>query len=255
MVSFHNTVGSAALTKWVAPNSQQIAFARGTLGFVVVNNADSAWTNTFTTGLAAGTYCDVASVATATQGTKCSGATWVNPPNIARIKTDSCLWHMYRLIVSSTGTMAATVPARSSIAIHTGAKCTDASCPEGVVVNFAATVSTVDGKIVVFGAYYTITDNFLGEYVYVLGNISEFGNWQLAAAVSRVHLTPLHSLTHILQPGLNADSYPVWEASVTVPSNTPFEYKYAKKESDGSLVWEAGANRVAKSVRCACDVS
>jgi hypothetical protein len=75
MVSFHNTVGTAAMTNWVAPNSQQIAFGRGALGFVAINNADATWTTTFTTSLPAGTYCDVASVSTATLGTKCSGAT------------------------------------------------------------------------------------------------------------------------------------------------------------------------------------
>ncbi|KAG6856815.1 hypothetical protein H0H87_000514, partial [Tephrocybe sp. NHM501043] len=61
MVGFRNNVGSATITNWVSPKSQQIAFGRGALGFVAINNADSAWTATFTTSLPAGSYCDVIS--------------------------------------------------------------------------------------------------------------------------------------------------------------------------------------------------
>lgn len=77
MVGFRNHVGSAPLTHWVSPSSLQIAFARGThrflplvsgkahahstgsLGFVAINNADSAWSTTFATGLPGGSYCNV----------------------------------------------------------------------------------------------------------------------------------------------------------------------------------------------------
>lgn len=81
MVGFRNNVGSAPLTGWVSPSSQQIAFSRGTsihtfyflcrgershaqgikgsLGFVAINNMDSAWSATFETGLPAGSYCNV----------------------------------------------------------------------------------------------------------------------------------------------------------------------------------------------------
>ena len=59
MVGFHNTVGTAAMTNWVSPSAQQIAFGRGNLGFVAINNAGSAWTTTFQTSLPAGKYCDV----------------------------------------------------------------------------------------------------------------------------------------------------------------------------------------------------
>jgi hypothetical protein len=51
MTKFRNAV-SGLKTNWVSPRSDQIAF-------VAVNNADAAWTSTFTTSLPAGTYCDV----------------------------------------------------------------------------------------------------------------------------------------------------------------------------------------------------
>ena len=86
MTGFHNTVGTAAMTNWQSPQASQIAFGRGklppirpssdadrrahpgALGFVAINNADTAWSASFTTSLPDGTYCDVIS------GTLSSGA-------------------------------------------------------------------------------------------------------------------------------------------------------------------------------------
>ena len=79
-VYVHNAVGNAALTEWVAPTDQRIAFGRGAcysydacwllssstlrrftggIGFVAINNEDQAWAGTFKTDLADGQYCDV----------------------------------------------------------------------------------------------------------------------------------------------------------------------------------------------------
>ncbi|KII86244.1 glycoside hydrolase family 13 protein [Plicaturopsis crispa FD-325 SS-3] len=98
MVGFHNNVGSAALTNWVSPQSDRIAFERTGLGYVAINNDDSAWGATFSTGLADGKYCDVIS------GALSSGA---------------CTGSFFTV---SGGSFTATVPARSALAIHTGAK-------------------------------------------------------------------------------------------------------------------------------------
>ncbi|ESK93482.1 alpha-amylase [Moniliophthora roreri MCA 2997] len=99
MVGFRNTVGSADLNNWVSPQSQQIAFGRGSAGFVAINNADSTWSVSFQTSLEDGNYCDVIS------GTN---------PNGACTGASS--------ITVSGGTFNADVPARSAIAIHTGQK-------------------------------------------------------------------------------------------------------------------------------------
>ncbi|KAF7349719.1 Alpha-amylase [Mycena sanguinolenta] len=96
MVGFRNQVGSAAITNWVSPQSEQIAFGRGSAGFIGINNADSDWTTTFTTSLPNNGYCDVISGKSSDEG--CTGT---------------------RFTVSN-GSFTATVPARSAIAIHTG---------------------------------------------------------------------------------------------------------------------------------------
>ncbi|MCJ1479572.1 hypothetical protein MMC13_008258 [Lambiella insularis] len=59
MVGFHNAVAGAALGAVVQGSSQQIAFGRGAIGFIAINNDANVWSQSFQTGLPAGTYCDV----------------------------------------------------------------------------------------------------------------------------------------------------------------------------------------------------
>jgi alpha-amylase len=42
---------------------------------------------------------------------------------------------------------------------------------------------------------------------------------------------------------LSSATYPVWRASVTLPAGTVVQYKYVRKESNGSVTWESGSNR------------
>lgn len=121
MVGFRNNVGTSALTNWVSPQSQQIAFGRGlyspphvkpsfllidnkitgALGFVAINNADSAWSTTFTTSLPAGSYCDVISGISSSGA--CTGTGYVHFGgfltifnNKAKNLQDNCLgWYIY----------------------------------------------------------------------------------------------------------------------------------------------------------------
>ncbi|KDQ58178.1 glycoside hydrolase family 13 protein [Jaapia argillacea MUCL 33604] len=59
MVGWRNKAGKAPVTNWFASGSQQIAFGRGSVAFIVINNADAHWSGKFNTSLPAGTYCDV----------------------------------------------------------------------------------------------------------------------------------------------------------------------------------------------------
>ncbi|WP_105973973.1 carbohydrate-binding module family 20 domain-containing protein [Streptomyces geranii] len=59
MVKWHNAVGSEAVSNWSTKSSGVIGFGRGTGGYVAINNASSAATYTFATGMADGTYANV----------------------------------------------------------------------------------------------------------------------------------------------------------------------------------------------------
>ncbi|KAI0316240.1 glycoside hydrolase [Amylostereum chailletii] len=192
MTGFRNQVGSAALTNWVSPSSQQIAFGRGSAGFVAINNQDSSWTTTFSTSLPNGSYCDVV------HGTASSG---------------SCSNSSFTV---SGGSFTATIAARDAIALHIGAL--------GTGSGSGGTTPPASGTVAVSFAE-TATTTF-GENIFVVGSISELGNWAPASAIA-----------------LSSNTYPIWTATVNIPSGTTFQYKYIRKETDGSFTWESDPNR------------
>jgi len=191
MVSFRNNVGSAALTGWVSPSSQRIAFARSSLGFVAINNQDSPWSATFSTGLPGGSYCNV--IEGLPKSGICSGTSFLIPSD-------------------HDGKLAVTIGPWQAIAVHTGALGLGLPTPE-----VATQVS------VIFSETATTT---LGENIFVVGSVPQLGNWDPSNAIP---LDPVH--------------YPVWGATVYLPPNTVFQYKFIRKETNGNIVWESDPNR------------
>ncbi|KAL1738563.1 glycoside hydrolase superfamily, partial [Schizophyllum fasciatum] len=98
MVGFRNQVGGAAITNWRNDGGARIAFGRGSAGFVAINNQDDEWSTTFGTSLPDGRYCDVIS----------------GPP-----KNGACVG---KTITVSGGSFSASIPRRSALALHTGAR-------------------------------------------------------------------------------------------------------------------------------------
>ncbi|CAE6445915.1 unnamed protein product [Rhizoctonia solani] len=186
MVQWRNGV-TGSVNNWISGTSQQIAFGRGSSGFVVINNADSAWTSTFTTPLATNSYCDMVSGAAGSSGT-CTGASYT----------------------VSGGTFTVTVPARSAIALFTGAVGTGSS----------------GGSVSV--AFQEYVETTYGDNIFVVGNISQLGIWAPDSSIA-----------------MSSTSYPTWTVTVTMPAGTAFEYKYIRKTSTGSVVWESDPNRSA----------
>jgi alpha-amylase len=104
MVGFRDfTAGSDTLTDWWSnpADGNQIAFGRGTAGFVVINRSTSPLSQTLPTGLAAGSYCDVVNGDLAASGTSCTGAT---------------------IAVGADGTARFDVPPMQAVAIHVGTR-------------------------------------------------------------------------------------------------------------------------------------
>jgi alpha-amylase len=83
--------------------------------------------------------------------------------------------------------------------------------------------SSTTNPTVTFNANVTTT---LGQNVFVVGSIPALGSWNTGSAIP-----------------LSSAAYPVWSATVSVPANTAVEYKFIKKNADGSVTWESGANR------------
>ncbi|TPW13082.1 MAG: glucoamylase [Acidimicrobiaceae bacterium] len=68
-----------------------------------------------------------------------------------------------------------------------------------------------------------------GQQMYVTGNTTALGNWNTDLAV------PLDPAT-----------YPVWKNTINLPASTVVQYKYFRKNDDGTVTWETiagGGNR------------
>lgn len=96
MVGWHNAAQGEAVANWWDNGDNAIAFSRGDKAWIALNNSGSSVTQTFTTGLPAGTYCDVVHGDPDSSG-DCSGAT---------------------VTVDASGTASVTVPAGDSVALH-----------------------------------------------------------------------------------------------------------------------------------------
>ncbi|MGA8113060.1 MAG: carbohydrate-binding module family 20 domain-containing protein, partial [Actinocatenispora sp.] len=120
MVGFHNAVAGQPVTHWWSDGNDRIAFGRGDQGFMVVNNVGGTLQQSFDTGLAAGTYCDVV------HGTVSDGA--CTGPTVT---------------VDGSGTANVQVGATDAVAVDAQSKVDNGSTTQ---VTFNVTASTVPGQ-------------------------------------------------------------------------------------------------------------
>ncbi|WP_435125714.1 carbohydrate-binding module family 20 domain-containing protein [Actinacidiphila sp. bgisy144] len=193
MVGWHNAAQGQSVANWWDNGADAIAFSRGDQAWIGIDNGDSAVTETFTTGLAAGTYCDVIHGDPTSSG-GCTGST---------------------VTVGQDGTATVTVPAHDSVALYQAGTATTTpptSPPTGTVAEtFHETEAAPSG-----------------EQVYVAGSIAGLGEWDTGRAVA-----------------LDSTDGTDWSATVDLPANTSFEYKYILKDASGNVTWESGDNRTA----------
>lgn len=102
MVGFHNATVSQGMTDWWTNGSNQIAFGRGSQGFVVINRAAAPLNRTFATQLPPGQYCNVLESRLTSEGKGCE--------------------HTAVVTVDEQGQLTAAVAGMSAIAVHVGAK-------------------------------------------------------------------------------------------------------------------------------------
>lgn len=92
MVGFRNAVSGTSVTNWWSNGNNAIAFGRGSKGYVAINHEGGSLTQTFSTSLPGGTYCDVQHSGT-------------------------------RYTVASNGTFTATIGSNDAVALYAGATC------------------------------------------------------------------------------------------------------------------------------------
>ena len=141
----------------------------------------------------------------------------------------------YRYSVDSSLKLTTTIPPRSPLALHAGPS------------SFASTVGPGDVTNFVFEV---VAQTTFGENIFVIGSLAELGGWDESQAVSLdishndfvllrfsylTHQLAIITLTIYCQIPLSSATYPTWTATVALPANAAFEYKYVRKESDGSV--------------------
>ncbi len=115
MVGWHNAAGTAPVANWWTDGSNAIAFSRGSAAWVAINAENAPVTEDFSTGLPAGTYCDVITGAAAAAG--CTDGT---------------------VTVNAAGQATVTVPAMGAVGIDVAAVATAAAVAETVTVTVPA---------------------------------------------------------------------------------------------------------------------
>jgi glucoamylase len=80
---------------------------------------------------------------------------------------------------------------------------------------------------VLFKEYATTT---YGESISIVGSIAQLGSWNTnnAVALSAQNYTSSNNL---------------WFVEISLPAGNSFQYKYIRKQSNGSVQWESDPNR------------
>jgi alpha-amylase len=252
-------------------------------GWIAVNNGSGALPGrTFATGLPAGTYCDIIH-GDAGNGSCTGPTVTVDASGSATVGVgakDAVALHVNARVSGGTGQVAETFsvsgsPAASPVylvgslpalgAWNTGSALpmtqsgatwrTTVNLPAGTALQYkyiekdaaghvtweadpnhgattpssgsATLADTWHGSVATVAVSYAVNaTTWYGQNVFVVGSIPALGSWNTGNAVA-----------------LSAAGYPVWTGTVTLPANTTFEYKYIKKDPDGTVEWESGANR------------
>jgi alpha-amylase len=77
MVAFRNATAGQPMTNISTKAPGALAFSRGAVGFVALNNGTSPWQQTLATGLPAGTYCNIVQGSVSKAGASCQGGSVV----------------------------------------------------------------------------------------------------------------------------------------------------------------------------------
>ena len=311
MVGWHNAAQGQPVANWWDNGSNVIAFSRGSTAWIAINNSSSAVTETFNTGLAAGSYCDIIhgdadssgnctgptvtvgssgqatvtvnagdSVALYTQGACTSSCATASPSSSPTTPANGTVSETFNenetTVYGQNVYVVGSIPALGDWDPASAIPLSSVDYPEwsGTVTlpastafqykyiikdasgnvtwepgdNHSATTGTGNatlndtwgvasggdssGTTTSSGTGQFVVDfsenktTVTGQNVYVVGSIPALGNWDPASAIP-----------------LSSAGYPEWTASVTLPADTAFQYKYLVKDAAGNVTWEDGSNR------------
>jgi len=278
MVGFHNAVSGAALTNWYDNGSNLIAYGRGSLGYVAINNTGSSVTQTFTTSLPAGSYCNVVSAGGCAQSfTVSGGQVTLTLPAYGAVAlrvgagsttppTDTATtvyystaknWSAYNIHYKVGSGAWTAVPGVAMTAACTGwvsrEIATDGATVTAAFTNGFGTWDnngghdySLSGTHVAVSATGAVTAGDPCSTAPASG--ASFTVTASAASGQSVYVVgdiaalgawaPANAIALAQQGGS-------WSGTVALPAGTTFQYKYITRTTAGAVTWETGANRTA----------
>ncbi len=187
----NNTADNWTTTQWWDNGNNQIAFGRGSAGFVAINKESYSLTASLNTDMAPGTYCNVLKGKLASDGKSCSGET---------------------ITVNSNGTINANVAIWDAFAIHQGAKITSTNPPVG---NIQRTVIFIQAQ----------TQS--GQDMFIRGGIDHsYANTNLGKNCASTNVECAIAITHnnlrntTTAPWKTNDNYLDWYGAEATQDNT-----------------------------------
>lgn len=188
MVAFRATTSDQGVDYFTNGSANQVAFGRGSKGFVAINNDTIPWSASFQTLLPAGTYCNVVHGQLTADKSACTGdSATVNSSGVVSL--------------SLPANGGATVPA---VALHVNQKVSGSGGGSG-----GGSCTSVPVKFRVANA-----NTIYGQNLYVVGNRAELGNWTATTG---------DALT-IESSGANS----AWSGTINLPPSTAIQFKFMK---------------------------
>lgn len=189
--STNDQLGVASITAnrfrtWsVSPTRRKITLLNtqhpGTLGFVAINNADSAWTTSFTTSLPDGSYCDVISGQSVSGS--CTGLSFVDLSIFKRPYTDNIGCQIFRF-----GWNFQCHCSFSECYCHTrwieGARIREWNCDSQFCRDSDNHLRRGEQSETDFGQIDVM--NVTIQNIFLVGSIPQLGNWNPSSAVRHV---------------------------------------------------------------------
>ncbi|WGL17823.1 carbohydrate-binding module family 20 domain-containing protein [Microbulbifer bruguierae] len=226
MVGFRNhTAAHWGVTDYWDNGNNQMAWGRGGLGFVAINMEGNDLSHSFQTGMPEGIYCDILQGDFDTLTGSCSGPTVTIDGN--GNGTFQVYYHNASAIHvgARVGEPCSDCPGSSS---SSGGSSSSGSSSGGSSSGSSSSSSSSSGGRI--DTAFTCNNGYTywGQSVYVVGNISELGNWNPASAQK-----------------LNPDNYPSWNGSINLPTDQAVEWKCLKREEQNpsaGIEWQNGSN-------------
>jgi alpha-amylase len=254
MVNFRKATWGLNEGNWTVGTNNQIAFSRGNVGFVALNNDTSVWNNTFQTSLPAGTYCNVVN-GVLSGGTCTADTVAVNSSGQATLSIPANGGSVVPAVAIYTGEMQAqTVPATPTGLTGSASGTTvtlswtadsgttsytvyrSTSSTSGFASIAAPTINSYKDSTVTAGTtyYYFITAS---------NSAGTSGNSSTVAVSVSLYSSPWTNM--YLRGTMNSwgttamalVANDTWQVTVALPASTSYSYKY-----DASGVWTTNEN-------------